>query len=150
MPLISITSSTGLGETDIFVCVVGKSPVTIIGKSVENSLVQFANVICTLYTPGVVMANVGLVAFGITAPSLNHWLPADALDMSVTVSVFNPLAVMVGLAGVAFTVTAEIRADDCPHTLLAVTAMLPLLELAVAIIEVVVDVPVHPLGNVQV
>ena len=56
-----------------------------------------------------------------------------------------------GVAGVAvLTVMACDDADDVPQPLLAVTVILPAVELAVAVIEVVVDVPVQPLGNVHV
>lgn len=131
-------------------CVVGKSPVTIIGKSLENSLMQLAIVTCTLYTPTVVTVRDALVAPEIAAPSLNHWLPAAALDVSVMVSVFIPPAVIVGLEGIALTVTANVCAEDCPQALLAVTTMLPPVEFAVVVIDVMVDVPVQPPGNVQV
>ena len=42
------------------------------------------------------------------------------------------------------------EAADVPHVLDAVTEMFPLVALAVAVIELVVDVPVQPPGNVQV
>lgn len=65
-------------------------------------------------------------------------------------SVTGPLTPIVGLAGAAFTVTANVCMGDEPHKLFAVTAMLPPTKLAVVVIVVVVDVPVQPLGNVQV
>ena len=83
-------------------------------------------------------------------PSLYHWLPTDALEVSVMVSVFVPLEVIVGLEGIALTVTANDRTKDVPHALFAVTDMFPPVALAVAVIEVVVDAPVQPLGNVHV
>ena len=55
-----------------------------------------------------------------------------------------------GVAGVAFTTIAWEDAADVPHELVAVTVTLPLVELAAAVIELVVDVPVQPLGNVHV
>ena len=55
-----------------------------------------------------------------------------------------------GVAGVAIcTVMACEEAADVPHTLLAAMVRLPLVTLAVAVIELVVDVPVQPLGNVH-
>lgn len=54
------------------------------------------------------------------------------------------------IAGIVFTVMACDDAADVPHALVAVTVMLPAVELAVAVIELVVDVPVQPLGNVHV
>jgi hypothetical protein len=51
--------------------------------------------------------------------------------------------------GRIFTVINRVCAVDGPHELLAVTETFPLVELAVALIEVVVDVPVQPPGNVQ-
>ena len=55
-----------------------------------------------------------------------------------------------GVAGMVFTTIACDAADDVPHALLAVTVTLPEVALAVAVIELVVDVPVQPLGNVHV
>ena len=55
-----------------------------------------------------------------------------------------------GIAGGTLTVTANVCAADEPQLLLAVTVTLPLILPAVAVIEVVVDVPVQPPGNVQV
>ena len=57
---------------------------------------------------------------------------------------------MVGFEGIAFTVTVKIFAVDEPHTLFAVTEMLPPAAPAGVVIEVVVDVPVQPPGNVHV
>ena len=54
-----------------------------------------------------------------------------------------------GVAGVAVsTVMACEEAADV-HPLLAVTVTLPAVELAIAVIELVVDVPVQPVGNVH-
>ena len=55
-----------------------------------------------------------------------------------------------GVAGIVFTTIACEEADDAPHPLLAVTVTLPAVEFAIAVIELVVDVPVQPLGNVHV
>lgn len=55
-----------------------------------------------------------------------------------------------GVAGVAADVTANVWAGDAPQLLLAVTVMFPLDALAVEVIELVVEVPVQPLGNAQV
>ena len=52
-----------------------------------------------------------------------------------------------GIAGMVFTTIACDEADDAPHALLAVTVTLPAVELAIAVIELVVDAPVQPLGN---
>ena len=49
-----------------------------------------------------------------------------------------------------FTTIACDDADEVPQVLLAVTVMLPDVELAIAVIELVVDVPDQPLGNVHV
>ena len=50
----------------------------------------------------------------------------------------------------AFTTIACDEADEVLQALLAVTVMFPEVVLAIAVIELVVDVPVQPLGNVQV
>ena len=55
-----------------------------------------------------------------------------------------------GVAGMVFTTMACEDDADVPHALVAVTLTLPLVELAAAVIELVVDVPVQPLGNVHV
>ena len=55
-----------------------------------------------------------------------------------------------GWSGMLFTVTVSVLAGDEPHMLLAVTEIFSLVGLTVALIEVVVDVPVQPLGKVQV
>ena len=55
-----------------------------------------------------------------------------------------------GCAGVLFTVTANVCAGDEPQILLAVTETFPLVILAVVLIELVVEVPVHPEGSVHV
>jgi hypothetical protein len=44
----------------------------------------------------------------------------------------------------------NVWAVDAPHVLLAATEIFPPVALAVAVMEVVVEVPVQPLGNVQV
>lgn len=66
-------------------------------------------------------------------------------EQMVAVPVMTP-----GAAGVVFTTIASVAAAELPQALLAVTVMLPPVELAVAVIELVVDVPVQPLGNVHV
>ena len=55
-----------------------------------------------------------------------------------------------GVAGTVFTTIACDEAAEVPHPLLAVTVTLPAVELAVAVIELVVDVPVQPLGKIHV
>lgn len=55
-----------------------------------------------------------------------------------------------GWAGILlFIVTANVCASEV-QVLFAVTETFPLVVLAVALIELVVDVPVQPAGNVQV
>ena len=59
-------------------------------------------------------------------------------------------AITPGVAGAVFTVIAcDDEAED-PQVLFAVTLMFPLVALAVAVIELVVDAPVQPPGNVHV
>jgi hypothetical protein len=48
------------------------------------------------------------------------------------------------------TVTGLLDADVVPHVFVAVTARVPPVEPAVAVMEVVVEAPVHPTGSVQV
>lgn len=55
-----------------------------------------------------------------------------------------------GVGGIIFITMACEEAAEVPQPLLAVTVMLPAVELAVAVIELVVDVPVQPPGKVQV
>lgn len=55
-----------------------------------------------------------------------------------------------GVAGMLLTVTASVLTPEDPQALFAVTVTFPLVELAVALIDVVVEVPVHPPGNTQV
>lgn len=55
-----------------------------------------------------------------------------------------------GVAGIGVTVIAKVAAEELPHELLAVTVMLPLVALAVVEMELVVDVPLQPDGNVHV
>jgi hypothetical protein len=54
-----------------------------------------------------------------------------------------------GLAGMVFTVTANVCGLLDPQVLSAVTVIFPLLALAVVMILIVVLVPVHPPGTVQ-
>ena len=55
-----------------------------------------------------------------------------------------------GVAGADETLTASVCAAVLPQPLLAVTETLPLVEEGVVVIEFVVEVPVQPLGKVQV
>jgi hypothetical protein len=55
-----------------------------------------------------------------------------------------------GVAGMEFTVMANVCTGDEPQVLLAVTVTFPLVEPESAVIVLVVDVPVHPVGNVHV
>jgi hypothetical protein len=55
-----------------------------------------------------------------------------------------------GVAGIVFTVIANVCAEEEPHTLLATTITLPLVADAVTSIEFVVEVPVQPKGSVHV
>jgi hypothetical protein len=64
-------------------------------------------------------------------------------------SITSPLMVP-GFAGMLFTITANACAVDDPQALLAVTEMFPPEASAVILIELVVEVPVHPEGNVHV
>jgi hypothetical protein len=54
-----------------------------------------------------------------------------------------------GCAGVGFTVMANVCAADGPQPLFAVTEMFPFVP-AVVLIDVDVEVPIHPPGKVQV
>ena len=55
-----------------------------------------------------------------------------------------------GWAGTVVTVTPSVRSLLVPQELLAVTVMSPPVASAVALIDVVVELPVHPDGKVQV
>ena len=55
-----------------------------------------------------------------------------------------------GMAGMLFTVTANVCAADDPQLALATTEISPPAALAVAVMDMVVEVPVQPEGNVQV
>ena len=48
------------------------------------------------------------------------------------------------------TVTASVCADDDPHALFALTLIFPPVAPATAVIEFVVELPVHPDGKVHV
>ena len=48
-----------------------------------------------------------------------------------------------------FTLTVNIWAEETPQEFCALTVIFPLAEPAVALIELDVEVPVHPEGNVQ-
>ena len=54
-----------------------------------------------------------------------------------------------GVAGMLITFTTNDCAADVPHALLAVTVIFPLEALAVAAMELLTEVPLHPEGNVQ-
>jgi hypothetical protein len=62
----------------------------------------------------------------------------------------GPPKIVPGVAGAVFTVIARVEEAEDPHELFAVTLILPLVALAVVVIELVVDVPVQPPGNVHV
>lgn len=55
----------------------------------------------------------------------------------------------VGMAGVVATVTAKVWGAEAPQELIADTVMLPLVADEVADIEIVLEVPDQPPGNVQ-
>ena len=55
-----------------------------------------------------------------------------------------------GVTGIELTETANVWATEEPQELLAVTVIFPPIELEVVIMLVVVDVPDHPPGSVQV
>ncbi len=59
-------------------------------------------------------------------------------------------AILPGCAGVVAIVTASVLAVEGPQLLSAVTEIVPPLAPVVTVMEVVVLVPVHPLGKVQV
>lgn len=54
-----------------------------------------------------------------------------------------------GVDGTGETVTVTVRGELLPHALTATTEMLPPAAPATTVILFVVDVPVHPEGNVQ-
>jgi hypothetical protein len=54
------------------------------------------------------------------------------------------------VAGAVFTVMASVCAVELPQELLAVTEIFPLVVLAVAVMLLLVLLPLHPPGNVQV
>jgi hypothetical protein len=55
-----------------------------------------------------------------------------------------------GWAGVAATVTLNVLAPPEPHELLAMTEIVPPVGPAVAVMDVEVELPLHPEGNVHV
>ena len=55
-----------------------------------------------------------------------------------------------GVAGMAFVLTVSVRVVPLPQLLFAFTEIIPPEVPAVAFIELVVELPVHPEGNVQV
>lgn len=58
--------------------------------------------------------------------------------------------IAVGVAGIDVTVTDNVCPMEEPQELSAVTVMFPLVALAVVLIELVTELPVHPEGNVHV
>ena len=74
-------------------------------------------------------------------------LPVKVVEAPVQIAGLDAVAETLGSG---LTATANVCAGEAPHPLLAVTVMLPLLGLAIAVIEAVVELPVHPLGNVHV
>jgi hypothetical protein len=58
--------------------------------------------------------------------------------------------IVAGLAGAELTVTVNDLGDDEPQELLAITVILPPAEPDVAKMESFIDVPVQPLGRVQI
>jgi hypothetical protein len=74
------------------------------------------------------------------------WLPP-----SVLMELFTLLSVL-HWDGTAqdVTVTARLAAGDVPQAFVGVTETVPLADPAVAVMEVVVEVPVQPGGSVQV
>ena len=55
-----------------------------------------------------------------------------------------------GWSGMLFTVTVKVFTGDDPHMLLAVTETFSVVGLTVALMELEVDVPIHPVGKFQV
>jgi len=58
--------------------------------------------------------------------------------------------ILPGVEGTVFTVMANVDAALLPQAFAAVTAMFPLVTLAVVLMELVVEEPLQPEGNVQV
>jgi hypothetical protein len=59
--------------------------------------------------------------------------------------------ILPGVAGIAvLTTILKVCAGDVPQLLFAVTVMFPLVVLAVAVMEFVAELPLHPPGNVHV
>jgi hypothetical protein len=78
----------------------------------------------------------------VTAAMLYVW---DTPWHTVVVPVIAP-----GWAGIGVTDTFNVRGVPEPHELFAVTDILPLFAPDVAVIEVELELPLHPVGNVQV
>ena len=68
-------------------------------------------------------------------------LPEQTVELPVIVP---------GCDGTGVTVTASVRGVEPPQELFAVTEIFPLVALAVALMEVVVELPDQPEGNTQV
>ena len=79
------------------------------------------------------------------APATGETLYTFVLPLQTTLL---PL-IAAGVAGIVFTVTANVCADDVPHAFVAVTLTEPLVP-AVELILLLVPVPLHPPGNVHV
>jgi hypothetical protein len=58
--------------------------------------------------------------------------------------------ILPGVVGAALTVKANVETAEVPQVLLALTVILPPVEPVVTFMLLVVEVPVHPLGRVQV
>ena len=58
--------------------------------------------------------------------------------------------ILPGVEGTVFTVAANVDAALLPQAFAAVTVMFPLVALAVVLMELVVEEPLQPEGNVQV
>lgn len=70
------------------------------------------------------------------------------LELPKQTAVFPVIAP--GVDGIVFIVRAKFLGALVPQALLAVTVILPPVAFAVVVILFVVDVPLHPNGNVQV
>lgn len=55
-----------------------------------------------------------------------------------------------GIAGMEFDDTANVCTEEEPQVLFAFTVIFPLVVVVVAVIELVVELPVHPEGSVHV
>jgi len=92
----------------------------------------------------------------VTLPGLlvSVQVPDDGRSFKTTLPVATAqvgcvMVPMAGGVGIADTVTANVRVVLAPHELSAVTEIVPPVEPAVALMDVEVELPVHPEGNVQ-